>query len=175
MKKSSAIKSVILAALSIVFLSSCESEWIDRKTNSVNGAYYYDTYSELMDFYEIYKIKNIEDFLLIDLDDTDYDVTYEFHYYGVPSEVKDNQIRDYDFPSSAFHYVINENTLYIYEINYIDTSNELTYENIYRSPTITIYYFFGDSYFAYLEFEDDIDEELLNLIHERFMIAVDNI
>lgn len=178
------MKKIILLFLALLTLTGCSNINSNDSTTDENqfagplisGIYEFTTYNDMVDFYNIFEVKNTEKFLLLNLDSLNSIVKYFFISSGVNSSVIYNKIYDYDFPHPSFEIVIDSMTLYLFDISNANFSNNPIYsiqiDNKYNDNQ---YKFYIDNFeVGLLQSENIVELDFVNYLNDKFKEVFEN-
>lgn len=86
----------------------------------VSGTYVFNSYDEVLSFYNIFKKQNTERFAIVDFDGLFPLTKYCFSSSGVNAEIIEKRIYDFDFPNPRFNILINNCDLALYDYSSFD-------------------------------------------------------
>lgn len=148
--------------------------------NLVSGIYKFENYSETMSFYEIFKNKNEERFIIPDFDNEYQNSQYFFQCGGVDAKIINDKIYDYDFPSPSFSVSTLDFEISSLNVeNLQDTiKNDSSIEIVAIKDTaslkrVNLYY--SEIEIAYITFINSIDENEINKICEILKGSFENV
>ena len=171
------MRKIILISFSFLMLvnNSCSKTGNDQITGPlIVGIYEFNSYSDVKSFYSIYENKNAEKFLIPNLDNLNCLVKYYFVSSDIKSDVINNKIYDYDFPSPSFKIPIDKMNLYLFDIPKIDFSTKPIFSIQVNEKNKENYYtFYMDNFeLGLLWSEETLETNFINNISNKFAEAL---
>ena len=182
------MKRIILLFKSILCLTVLSSCAVSERDNDstrgekeftgplISGIYEFGSYAEFESFYEVYRIKNTEEFLVLNLDSLEHDVEYYFVSGGVNSHVIHERTYDYDFPNPSFVISIDSMSLYFFDISQVDRPDDPNHFVQADESDDYRYHFYIDEFeVGMLQSENMVEADLIDYLDNEFIKAFDNI